>query len=67
MRSTGNCYDNAAAATCLAAVKLEAISKGVFVSQRAAGAALCNYLEVFSNPRRLLSAINYVRSGSRAA
>ena len=43
MSSTGNCYDNAAAESFFATVKLETISEGIFASRRQAHAALFDY------------------------
>ena len=67
MSSTGNCYDNAAAESFFATVKLEAIPEGIFPSRRAARAALFDYIEVFYNRQRLHSGIDYTRPVSHAA
>lgn len=67
MSSTGNCYDNAAAESFFATVKLEAIPEHTFTSRRAARAALFDYIEVFYNRQRLHSGIDYARPVSRAA
>jgi len=67
MSSTANCYDNAAAESFFATVKLEAIPEGLFASQRQARAALFDYIEVFYNRQRLHSGIDYARPVSRAA
>jgi transposase InsO family protein len=67
MSSTGNCYDNAAAESFFATVKLEAIPEGSFASRRAARAALFDYIEVFYNRQRLHSGIDYAPPVSRAA
>jgi putative transposase len=67
MSSTGNCYDNAAAESFFATVKLEAIPEGIFASRREARAALFDYIEVFYNRQRLHSGIGYARPVSRAA
>lgn len=67
MSSTGNCYDNAAAESFFATVKLEALPEGIFASRRAARAALFDYIEVFYNRQRLHSAIGYIPPVSRAA
>ena len=62
MSSTGNCYDNAAAESFFATVKLEAIPEGIFASHREARMALFDYIEVFYNRQRLHSGIGYARS-----
>lgn len=67
MSSTGNCYDNAAAESFFATVKLEAIPDGIFASQQQARRALFDYIEVFYNRQRLHSAIDYACPVSRAA
>jgi len=67
MSSTGNCYDNAAAESFFATVKLEAIPEGIFASRQAARAALFDYIEVFYNRQRLHSGIDYACPVSRAA
>jgi transposase InsO family protein len=67
MSSTGNCYDNAAAESFFATVKLEAMPEGIFTSRQEARAALFDYIEVFYNRKRLHSGIDYARPVSRAA
>ena len=67
MSSTGNCYDNAAAESFFATVKLEAIPQGLFASRQEARMALFDYIEVFYNRQRLHSGIDYDRPASRAA
>jgi putative transposase len=67
MSSTGNCYDNAAAESFFATVKLEAIPKGIFTSRQEARAALFDYIEVFYNRQRMHSGIDYARPVSSAA
>ncbi len=67
MSRTGNCYDNAAAESCFATVKLEAIPEGIFTSRQEARMALFDYIEVFYNRERLPSDIDYARLVSRAA
>jgi transposase InsO family protein len=67
MSNTGNCYDNAAAESFFATVKLEAIPEGIFASHREARRALFDYIEVFYNRQRLHSGIDYDRPVSRAA
>ncbi len=67
MSSSGNCYDNAAAESFFATVKLEAIPEGIFASRREACMALFDYIEVFYNRQRLHSGIDYDRPVSRAA
>ena len=67
MSSTGNCYDNAAAESFFATVKLEAIPEGIFASRQAARTALFDYIEVFYNRQRLHSGIDYTRPVSHAA
>ena len=67
MSSSGNCYDNAAAESFFATVKLEAIPEGIFASQREARASLFDYIEVFYNRQRLHSGIGYARPVSRTA
>jgi len=67
MSSTGNCYDNAAAESFFATVKLEAIPETTFASHREARMALFDYIEVFYNRQRLHSGIDYARPVSRAA
>lgn len=67
MSSTGNCYDNAAAESFFATVKLEAIPEGIFASRQQARMALFDYIEVFYNRERLHSGIGYAPPVSRAA
>ena len=67
MNSTGNCYDNAAAESFFATVKLEAIPEEIFASRQQARMALFDYIEVFYNRERLHSGIGYARPVSRAA
>ena len=67
MSGTGNCYDNAAAESFFATVKLEAIPEGIFASRQEARRALFDYIEVFYNRQRLHSGIDYARPVSRAA
>jgi putative transposase len=67
MSSTGNCYDNAAAESFFATVKLEAMPDGIFASRQQARMALFDYIEVFYNRQRLHSGIDYARPVSRAA
>jgi transposase InsO family protein len=67
MSSTGNCYDNAAAESFFATIKLEAIPEGIFASRREARQALFDYMEVFYNRQRLHSGIGYACPVSRAA
>ncbi|MFW5708875.1 MAG: integrase core domain-containing protein [Chloroflexota bacterium] len=67
MSSTGHCYDNAAAESFFATVKLEAVPEGIFASRQQARMALFDYIEVFYNRQRLHSGINYAIPVSRAA
>lgn len=67
MSSTGNCYDNAAAESFFATVKLEAIPDGIFASRQQARMALFDYIEVFYNRQRLHSGIDYACPINRAA
>jgi transposase InsO family protein len=67
MSSTGSCYDNAAAESFFATLKLEAMPDGVFASRQQARMALFDYIEVFYNRQRLHSGIDYARPVSRAA
>jgi transposase InsO family protein len=67
MSSTGNCYDNAAAESFFATVKLEAIPDGIFASRQQARMALFDYIEVFYNRQRLHSGIDYACPVGRAA
>ncbi|MCC7130450.1 MAG: IS3 family transposase, partial [Anaerolineae bacterium] len=67
MSGTGNCYDNAAAESFFATVKLEAIPEAIFASRREARRALFDYIEVFYNRQRLHSGIGYAPPISRAA
>lgn len=67
MSGKGNCYDNAAAESFFATVKLEAIPEEIFASRQEARMALFDYIEVFYNRQRLHSGIGYARPVSRAA
>jgi transposase InsO family protein len=67
MSGTGNCYDNAAAESFFATVKLEAIPEAMFASLHEARMALFDYIEVFYNRQRLHSGIGYAPPVSRAA
>jgi len=67
MSSTGNCYDNAAAESFFATVKLEAVRGQVFVSRAVARQELFDFIEVFYNRQRLHSGRHYAPPVSRAA
>lgn len=67
MSSTGNCYDNAAAESFFATVKLEAVRGQVFVSRTVARQELFDFIEVFYNRQRLHSGLHYAPPVSRAA
>jgi transposase InsO family protein len=67
MSGTGNCYDNAAAESFFATLKLEAVRQQVFASRQQARYVLFDYIEVFYNRQRLHSGIQYARPISRAA
>lgn len=67
MSSTGNCYDNAAAESFFATLKLEAIAESIFPSRQDARMALFDYIEVVYNRQRLHSGIGYAPPISRAA
>jgi hypothetical protein len=67
MSRTGTCYDNAAAESFFATLKLEAMPDGLFASRQQARMALFDYIEVFYNRQRLHSDIHYARPVSRAA
>jgi putative transposase len=67
MSSTGNCYDNAAAESFFATVKLEAIPESIFTSRQQARRALFDYIEALYNRQRLHSGIDYAPPVSRAA
>lgn len=67
MSSTGNCYDNAAAESFFATVKLEGVPEEGFASRQEARMALFDYIEVFYNRQRLHSGIDYARPITRAA
>jgi transposase InsO family protein len=65
--STGNSYDNAAAQSFFAMVKLEAIPEEIFASRQQVRMALFDHIEVFYNRERLHSGIDYTCPASRAA
>jgi transposase InsO family protein len=67
MSGTGNCYDNAAAESFFATLKLEAVRQQVFASRQQARYVLFDYIEVFYNRQRLHSGIQYARPVSCAA
>jgi transposase InsO family protein len=67
MSSTGNCYDNAAAESFFATVKLEAVRGQVFASRAVARQELFDFIEVFYNRQRLHSGRHYAPPVSRAA
>lgn len=67
MSSTGNCYDNAAAESFFATVKLEAGRGQVFASRAVARQELFDFIEVFYNRQRLHSGRHYAPPVSRAA
>jgi transposase InsO family protein len=67
MSSTGNCYDNAAAESFFATVKLEAVRGQVFVSRAVAHQELFDFIEVFYNRQRLHSGCHYTPPVSRVA
>ncbi|MDX2140951.1 MAG: IS3 family transposase [Chloroflexota bacterium] len=64
---TGNCYDNAAAESFFATVKLEATLEDIFSSRQQARMDLFDFIEVFYNRQRLHSGIDYACPVSRAA
>jgi len=59
MSSTGNCFDNAAAESFFATVKLEAVQGRVYASHQHARQHLFDYIEVFYNRQRLHSSLNF--------
>ena len=59
MSSTGNCFDNAAAESFFATVKLEAVQGRVYASHQHARRDLFDYIEVFYNRQRLHSSLNF--------
>jgi transposase InsO family protein len=67
MSSTGNCFDNAAAESFFATVKLEAVQDRVFVSRQAARQYLFDYIEVFYNRQRLHSGLGFQTPACYAA
>lgn len=64
MSGTGNCYDNAAAESFFATVKLEAVRGRVFASRLEARQELFDFIEVFYNQQRLHSGLDYARPAS---
>jgi putative transposase len=67
MSSTGHCYDNAAAESFFATVKLEAVRGQVFASRAVARQVLFAFIEVFYNRQRLHSGCFYAPPISRVA
>jgi transposase InsO family protein len=67
MSSSGNCYDNAAAESFFATVKLEAVRGEIFTLRQVARQVLFDYIEVFYNRQRLHSGIDYARPINHAA
>lgn len=67
MSCTGNCYDNAAAESFFATLKLELVQGMVFDSRNTARSAIFDFIEVFYNRQRLHSGIQYARPASIAA
>lgn len=67
MSGTGNCYDNAAAESFFATLKLEAIREQIFASRLEARQEVFDFIEVFYNQQRLHSGIDYARPASRIA
>lgn len=59
MSSTGNCFDNAAAESFFATVKLESVQGQVYASHQDARQHLFDYIEVFYNRQRLHSSLNF--------
>jgi putative transposase len=59
MSSTGNCFDNAAAESFFATVKLEAVQGRVYASHQHARQHLFDYIEVFYNRQQLHSSLNF--------
>lgn len=59
MSGTGNCFDNAAAESFFATVKLEAVQGQVYASHQHARQHLFDYIEVFYNRQRLHSSLNF--------
>ena len=59
MSSTGNCFDNVAAESFFATVKLEAVQGGVYASHQHTRQHLFDYIEVFYNRQRLHSSLNF--------
>jgi putative transposase len=67
MGSTRNCFDNAAAESFFATVKLEAVQERVHDSHQHARQHLFGYIEVFYNRQRLHSSLNFQCPGEFAA
>ena len=59
MSAAGCCYDNAAMESFWSTLKTELVPETCFADLRAARTALFEYIELFYNPKRLHSALDY--------
>jgi putative transposase len=59
MSATGHCYDNAAMESFWSTLKTELIHRVDFLDLFDARSALFDYIEIFYNPKRLHSALNF--------
>jgi len=60
MSRRGNCYDNAAKESFFASLKMERVRGKVYPSRRIAKADVFEYMEMFYNPKRRHSYLDYV-------
>src|SRR4051812_35870903 len=59
MSCTGNCYDKAPMESFVAQLKLEEVFHHPYPTRQAAKSTIFAYIEVFYNPHRLQSALNF--------
>ena len=60
MSRRGNCYDNAVAESFFKTLKKELVRKQIFYSREVAASKIFEYIEMFYNPKRRHSYLNYL-------
>jgi len=60
MSRRGNCYDNAVAESFFKTLKKELVRKQIFITRKIAASKIFEYIEMFYNPKRRHSYLNYL-------
>ena len=60
MSRKANCYDNAAMESFWSTLKLELVYRRQFATHAQARAEIFSFIELFYNPKRLHSSLNYL-------